>query len=263
MSVAEAPAARRAAAPARRPLKTSTNGQLVYAIGDIHGCYDLMKDLLRQIAQDAAVHGDGRQPIVTFLGDYVDRGPHSAKVLEALVWLARRGDLDIHLLKGNHEKALLDFLDAPEDGGPWIGFGGAQTLMSYGVVPPNIELGAADYRRARDELLERMPASHLRLLQNLELMVLIGDYAFVHAGVRPGVPVEEQVEDDLLWIRRGFVDAQGPFGRTIVHGHSWAAAEPQILEHRLGVDTGAYTTGVLTALRLQDGEVEVIQARNA
>jgi serine/threonine protein phosphatase 1 len=260
MSVAEAPR-RVDEAPLRLPNSRSASGQLVYAIGDIHGCYDLMKQLLRDLAVDAAARADGRQPILVFLGDYVDRGPHSAKVLEALVWLDRRPDLDIHLLKGNHEKALLDFMDAPERGGPWIGFGGAETLMSYGVAPPRLEGGAEEYRRARNELLERMPASHLRLLMRLELMAMIGDYAFVHAGVRPGVELENQLEEDLLWIRRGFVDAPGPFGKTIVHGHSWAAATPQIHEHRLGVDTGAYSTGVLTALRIEDGEVGVIQAR--
>jgi serine/threonine protein phosphatase 1 len=183
-------------------------------------------------------------------------------VLEALVWLERRGDLDVHLLKGNHEKGLLDFIDAPDRGGPWVGFGGAETLTSYGVQPPKIEGGAAEYRRARNELLERMPASHLRLLMRLELMAMIGDYAFVHAGVRPGVELEKQLEEDLLWIRRGFVDVPGPFGKVIVHGHSWSAAEPQILENRIGVDTGAYSTGVLSAMRIEDGELGVIQARN-
>jgi serine/threonine protein phosphatase 1 len=108
-----------------------------------------------------------------------------------------------------------------------------------------------------------MPASHLRLLQRLELMAMIGDYAFVHAGIRPGADLERQLEEDLLWIRRGFVDAPGPFGKVIVHGHTWTEDGPQILEHRLGVDTGAYMTGVLTALRIEDGEVEVIQARKS
>lgn len=262
MSLAVDPSARRTpgAGSKGQVTKRSAAGQLVYAIGDIHGCYELMKALLRDVAEDAALRADGRQPILVFLGDYVDRGAHSAKVMEALVWLNRRSDFDIHFLKGNHEKAMLDFLDAPERGGPWIGFGGAETLMSYGVMPPKIEGGSAEYHRARDELLERMPASHLRLLQRLELMLMIGDYCFVHAGIRPGADLERQLEEDLLWIRHAFIEATGPFEKVVVHGHTWFDAAPQILDHRLGVDTGAYLTGVLTAVRLEDGELGVIQA---
>ncbi len=242
---------------------SSTSGALVYAIGDIHGCYDLMKALLAQIAADYAAFARGRRPILIFCGDYVDRGPHSAKVLEALVWLYRRGDVELHLLMGNHEEALLAFLEAPQDAAPWLSFGGAETLTSYGVIPPSSEEGEEGLSRARDELLERMPAAHLRLLQNLELMVQVGDYAFVHAGIRPGAPLSAQTQRDLLWIRRGFVDQPGPFEKVIVHGHVWISDQPQITEHRIGLDSGAYTTGALTAVRLQDNELAVLQARAA
>jgi serine/threonine protein phosphatase 1 len=217
-----------------------------------------MKDALARVAADCEARAAGRRPILIFLGDYVDRGPHSAKVLDALAWLKRRSDLELHLLKGNHEQALLAFLDAPQRGAPWLGFGGAETLLSYGVEPPAGTDGPEAYLRARDELLERMPASHLKLLQDLELMVLVGDYAFVHAGVRPGQPLEAQAETDLLWIRRGFVDHPGPFGKVIVHGHTWLSERPQVSEHRLGLDTGAYATGVLTAARLEDGEIALL-----
>lgn len=244
-----------------RATPAQVGGELVYAVGDIHGCYELMKDVLARLAADTEVRAAGRRPIVIFLGDYVDRGPHSARVMEALVWLQRRGDLEIHFLKGNHEQALLEFLDAPERGGPWMGFGGAETLTSYGVQPPAADAAPETYRAARDELLERMPASHLRLLQQLELMVTVGDYAFVHAGVRPGTPLEEQDETDLLWIRRGFVDQPGPFGKIIVHGHTWLSEQPQLEAHRIGLDTGAYATGVLSALRIEDGAYEVLQAQ--
>ena len=244
-----------------QPTAALTAGELVYAIGDVHGCYELMKDALALLAADYAERARGRRPVLIFLGDYVDRGPHSAKAMEALVWLKRRDDLEIHFLKGNHEQALLGFIDEPERGGPWLGFGGAETLASYGVIPPKPEDGPEVYVRARDELLERMPASHLRLLQQLELMVVVGDYAFVHAGVRPGTPLDLQEENDLLWIRQGFVDQPGPFGKVIVHGHTWLSERPQLTEHRLGLDTGAYATGVLTAARLEDGEVEILQVQ--
>lgn len=241
--------------------QSCTAGALVYAIGDIHGCYDLMKALLAQIAADYAACARGRRPILIFCGDYVDRGPHSAKVLDALAWLHRRSEVDLHLLKGNHEEALLAFLDAPEEAAPWLSFGGAETLLSYGVSPPTADDDEEGRARARDELLERMPAAHLRLLQRLELMVEVGDYAFVHAGIRPGAPLSAQTERDLLWIRRGFVDQPGPFEKVIVHGHVWISDQPQITEHRIGLDSGAYTTGALTAVRLQDNELAVLQAR--
>jgi serine/threonine protein phosphatase 1 len=238
-----------------------TGGQLVYAVGDVHGCYGLFRELLAGIAGDYRQRAGGRRPIVVLLGDYVDRGPESAQVVEALVWLKRRPDIELHLLKGNHEQALLAFLDAPEGAGPWLRYGGEETLQSYGVAVPDPQRGARDLVRARDELLERMPASHLRLLQqDLELMVEVGDYAFVHAGVKPGAPLDRQAEDDLLWIRREFLDAPGPFEKIIVHGHTWLDHRPQLTETRIGLDTGAFATGVLSAVRLEDGVVEILQA---
>lgn len=247
--------------PGPQPSPARVGGELVYAVGDIHGCYDLLKDVLAKLAADTERFANGRRPILIFLGDYVDRGPQSARVMEALVWLRRRGDLEMHFLKGNHEQALLEFLDAPERGGPWIGFGGAETLTSYGVEPPSTGAPPEAFVAARDALLERMPASHLRLLQQLETMVVVGDYAFVHAGIRPGTPLSEQDETDLLWMRRGFVDQPGPFEKVIVHGHTWLSEQPQLSQHRLGLDTGAYATGVLSAVRIEDGEYEVLQAQ--
>ncbi|MGA0606451.1 metallophosphoesterase family protein [Phenylobacterium sp. VNQ135] len=244
-------------------MKPGTDGELVYAVGDVHGCYDLMKTLLAKIAADSAARARGRRPILIFLGDYVDRGPESAKVLEALIWLRRRPDLEVRLLKGNHEQAMLAFLDAPEANAAWLRWGGAETLQAYGVAPPTGEEGPLAVLRARDELLQRMPAGHLLLLQRLELMVAVGDYAFVHAGVRPGAALAQQTEQDLLWIREGFLDAVGPHEKVIVHGHTWLDERPRLGEHRLGVDTGAYRTGVLTAVRLDGVECEALQAGEA
>jgi serine/threonine protein phosphatase 1 len=235
-------------------------GQLVYAVGDIHGCYDLMTGLLAQIVTDAD-RASNRRPIVIFCGDYVDRGPDSAKVVEALVWLQKRTDLEVRLLKGNHEQALLDFLERPEKAGPWIAYGGAATLSSYGVEPPSADADEPGYIQARDQLLEKMPSSHLRLLQHLELMLSVGDYAFVHAGVRPGTALDKQTEADLLWIRADFIDREHAFEKIIVHGHTWAGDWPDIQPHRVGIDTGAYATDVLTAVRLEDGEMEILQER--
>ena len=234
---------------------------LTYAVGDIHGRYDLLKEVLAKISADAGARAQGRRPVLIFCGDYVDRGPDSAKVLEALVWLRRRSAFDLHLLKGNHDQMVLEFLDEPERVAEWLRTDGVPTLRSYGVDPPREE-GEADLVRARDALLDAMPASHLLLLRSLKLMVSVGDYAFVHAGVRPGTALQAQTEDDLLWIKDDFLEDMGPFPKVIVHGHSWTDDKPRILSHRVGIDTGAYRTGVLTAVRLEDRKVGVIQARD-
>ena len=246
-----------------RPTHASVDGALVYAVGDIHGCYAQFKTLLARITEDYGARAQGRRPVLILCGDYVDRGPDSDKVLQALVWLRRHSDLDLHLLKGNHEQAMLAFLDEPEAAGAWLGFGGMETLQAYGVKPVSPDAGPVSLRRARDDLLDRLPVSHLQLLETLELCVAVGDYAFVHAGVRPGTPLNAQVERDLLWIRGGFLDVTGPFEKVIVHGHTWRSAEPEVHDHRIGIDTGAYATGVLTALRLEDGELEIMQAAEA
>ena len=236
-------------------------GQLVYAVGDIHGCYELVCKLLGYIRVDCELRAQGRRPILIFLGDYIDRGPRSKDVVEAMVWLQRHSDWEVHMLKGNHEQCLLSFLDNPADGARWLEFGGAQTLESYGVGVPSTR-NRQDLTRTSTELLDSMPASHYSLLTNLETFLCIGDYAFVHAGVRPGADFDKQNPNDLLWIRRDFVSANDKFERIVVHGHTWSTDQPEILWNRIGVDTGAYVTGVLTGLCLEDGEIRVLQARN-
>ena len=244
----------------RRRGADPTAGELVYAIGDVHGRYDLLKPLLSQILQDWRAQDPGRRPLLIFCGDYVDRGPDSAAVVEAMVWLQQRSDIQACFLKGNHEAALMRFLDNPMDCAGWLRFGGVETLRSYGVVPPSPE-DPGSCLRARDLLLQRMPSSHLRFLERLELMLVVGDYAFVHAGIQPGADLKSQREEDLLWIRQEFLEDEGPFEKIIVHGHSWTDAQIRVLPHRIGVDTGAYATGVLSAVRLDGEDVGVIQAR--
>ena len=252
------------------PTKAAVDGELVYAVGDIHGCYDLLVSLLAAIAEDASATADGRTPILIFTGDYVDRGQASAKVVQALLWLKNHHtEFEPHFLKGNHEAMLLAYLDAPLRSRGWVRVGGAETLQSYGVIAPDPYHDddpaddGSDHLRARDALLERMPAAHLRFLQQLELSLQIGDYAFVHAGVRPRVALKKQSEDDLLWIRDEFLENKRKFEKTIVHGHSWVSDEPVILDHRIGIDTGAYDTGTLSAIRLEDRALQILQARRA
>ncbi|HEY8617692.1 metallophosphoesterase family protein [Phenylobacterium sp.] len=261
--------------PARRPHTAATTaGQLVYAVGDVHGRYDLFVELVERLAADAAANALGRQPVLVLLGDYVDRGPDSALVLEALVQLPRAADWRVVALKGNHEQALLRFVAEPQLSAQWLGFGGAATLASYGVAPPAEAEGTAGLVRARDELLAAMPAAHLHRLQTLETLAVVGDYAFVHAGVAPGVPLEDQHENDLLWIRDEFLGkgaggkggagtppAAGftPTGHVIVHGHTWTGPRVALTPQRIGLDTGAYETGVLSAVRLDGAAVAVLQ----
>ena len=251
---------RRGAVPARWAGDNPTAGELIYAVGDIHGRYDLLKDLLQLVLADWKARAPTRRPLLIFCGDYVDRGPQSAEVIEALIWLQKRGDIQACFLKGNHEQALMRFFDNPLDAAGWLRFGGVETLESYGVRAPKPD-DPTDCLRARDLLLQRMPSSHLRFVERLELMLVVGDYAFVHAGVQPGTALRGQREEDLLWIRQDFLDDDGPFEKVIVHGHSWTDDRPQLLPHRIGIDTGAYTTGVLSAVRLDGEEIDVIQAR--
>jgi serine/threonine protein phosphatase 1 len=246
-----------AASAAARP-RGKVDGQLVYAIGDIHGCYDQLRRLLADISADAESRAKGRTATLIFCGDYVDRGPASAQVLDALCWLKRHGPFHVHFLKGNHEQVMLTYLADPEAAHEWMRFGGVETLASYGVTAPSPDDGPERHVVARDDLLERMPVAHLRFLESLELMVGIGDYAFVHAGVRPEIPLADQREQDLLWIRKGFVDVETKHERIIVHGHTWADSQPILQPHRIGIDTGVYETGVLTAVRIEDDVVEII-----
>ncbi|KKC27766.1 metallophosphoesterase [Sphingomonas sp. SRS2] len=253
MSGALAFAEPRSASPAPH-----VDGQLAYAIGDVHGCYGLFRDLLAKIARDAAMTANGRRPIIIQLGDLIDRGPHSAQVVEAATWLQRRGDIEFQQLMGNHERAMLDFLEQP-DGEGWLMFGGGATMRSYGVEPPALDAPATTFIAARDAMLQRMPASHLRSIEHARSMVTLGDYAFVHAGIKPGVALAEQEEDALLWIGEEFTESRAPFEKIVVHGHT-IENEARIRPNRIGIDTGAYMSGILTALRIEDGDMRLIQA---
>jgi serine/threonine protein phosphatase 1 len=238
----------------------STGGRLVYAIGDVHGRLDVLAPLVRDIAEDAARSASAERPMLVFLGDYVDRGPESKGVVDLVLDLAGTRAFEVRTLKGNHEEALLQFLDEPTFGQTWVEHGGASTLVSYGVQPPAQRTDRELWDRARRAFDAALPAPHRRFYEGLELMVTVGDYAFVHAGVRPGVPLDGQAERDLLWIRQEFLEEKSPFEKVIVHGHT-PLEEPQLTPVRLGVDTGAYATGVLTAVRLEREDQRVMQAR--
>ncbi|MFN3521263.1 MAG: metallophosphoesterase family protein [Phenylobacterium sp.] len=244
----------------RKPMAPpSTAGRLVYAVGDVHGRFDLLQPLLRDIAADALKSAPPERPMLVFLGDYVDRGPDSARVIDLVLEMEASGAFETRTLKGNHEEALLEFLADPGFGPVWFEHGGGATLAAYGVSPPATRTDTAAWSATRDAFAAVLPPRHLRFCQTLELMVTVGDYAFVHAGVRPGVPLERQSEKDLLWIRGEFLEARPNFDKVIVHGHT-PMQSPQLLPHRLGLDTGAYATGVLTAVRIDDEGPRILQS---
>ena len=231
----------------------STDGRLIYAIGDVHGRLDLLRLLVGRIADDlVAAAPDVRAPVLVFLGDYVDRGEQSRGVIDMVIALSERSGFDVRCLKGNHEETLLNFLDDPSTGPAWGLFGGRATLKSYGVNPP-LGVNLVEWEAARDALAAAMPASHLDFYRSLPTRIAIGDYLFVHAGVRHGVDLEAQSERDLLWIRDAFLQETRPFEKFVVHGHS-PTNQPYFGPHRICVDTGAYATGVLTAARLIDAD---------
>jgi serine/threonine protein phosphatase 1 len=231
-------------------------GQVLYAVGDIHGRLDLLHRLLEQIEADASARAEARVCSLVFLGDYVDRGPDSRGVVAEL--LARRPQtFDTHFLKGNHEALLLDFLEDARHLDQWLVNGGEATMRSYGVDTDGLERGRARPEMWRRAFAELLPPAHLHFFRNLKLSVSFGDYLLVHAGVRPGVPLAKQSEADLIWIRNPFLDHAGSYGKIVVHGHT-PAELPVVRPNRIGIDTGAVFTDRLTALRLQDGSLDFL-----
>lgn len=242
----------------RRP--AIPEGIRVYAIGDVHGRLDLLREVEALIAEDCASAGR-RRIVQVMLGDYVDRGPQSRGVIDHL--LARDHGRELVALRGNHESYMLDRPDMPANFAHWCRYGGRETLLSYGL-----DLSAID-----DETLETdrvslsrralsvLPPDHTAFLAGLGLHWSCGDYLFVHAGIRPGVPLEQQSERDLTWIRHDFLDSPVDFGCVVVHGHTPAEA-PEIRDNRIGIDTRAYASGRLTCLVLE-GETQRFLASGA
>lgn len=229
-----------------KSLPSVPDGTRLYAIGDIHGRCDLLDRLLAEIKSQAA--GPVRKNILVFLGDYVDRGSASREVVDRVVNLVWPG-WDIVALRGNHDQMVLEFLGNPAFYRAWSDCGGTETLISYGIRPPGFDR-PDDYVRARDEFLEKLPPSHLAFLRALPYSHIVGDYIFVHAGVRPDFPLDRQKPEDLMWIRDEFLESHRLLGKVVVHGHTPSEA-PVVRPNRIGVDTGAYATDCLTALVLE------------
>ncbi len=232
---------------ALRPVASIPDGMRVYAIGDIHGRIDLLDALLATIEDD-----DRQRPAadvkLIFLGDLVDRGPDSAAVVARVRTLCGPGQPGV-LLKGNHEEIFVRSARGdPRSARAFMMNGGPETLASYGIS--EAESGSGSFEDLAALIRARVPAADLAFLDSGESMIRIGDYAFVHAGVRPGVALEAQDERDVRWMRSTFIDSTANHGAVIVHGHT-VSAEPEERPNRIGIDTGAYASGVLTALGLE------------
>lgn len=229
------------------------DGLTLYAIGDVHGRADLLSVLFDRIDVERA-GGAAQNMIHVFLGDYVDRGPYSREVLDLLI--ERGSRFPSVFLKGNHESYLLEFLENPEIFADWRLYGGLDTALSYGLAPSLVP-----DKKERDLLAKSLnralPEGHHQFLRDLQLSFTCGDFFFVHAGVRPGIPLDKQHEKDLLWIREDFLLCEGPYEKLIVHGHT-PVMVPDIRSNRINIDTGAYATGRLTCLVLERGEMRFI-----
>ena len=247
---------RKSALPPARALPALPAGERVYAIGDVHGHAELLDDLLRQIVAD----DDKRLPAnttVIFLGDLVDRGPDSAGVIERAMAFAQANG-NVRFLKGNHEEVYLRSASGDERATRhFIRMGGRETILSYPITVDQYDHMTVE--ELAQHLLTIIPRSHVDFVSDFEDRIIIGDYAFVHAGVRPGVAIADQRKEDLRWIREGFVNDNTPHDKMIVHGHT-IFDDVDIQHNRIGVDTGAYRTGKLSALGLEGTERWVLQA---
>jgi serine/threonine protein phosphatase 1 len=225
-----------------------TDKDRIYVIGDIHGRSDLLADMVLKIESDLRTSpvADG---LTITLGDCVDRGPDSRGVLDRLA--KNPFPTEYIALKGNHEVLLEAFLRDPGVGSQWRQLGGLETLHSYGVPVAAVMIGKG-FEEASQALRQAIPEEHFRFLGSLKLSVSLGDYFLCHAGVRPGVALENQSADDLLWIRDEFLNSKMNFGKVVVHGHTPTEA-PEVLPNRINIDTGAFATGRLTCLVLERG----------
>ena len=227
------------------PLSAETGKWTIYAVGDIHGRADLLRLLRDAIASDVA----GAEPVMcltVLIGDYVDRGPSSADVLEILA--QEPFPTRLIALRGNHEQMLLDGMQSADAFRTWARNGGVATLRSYGVRAPGM-LTDQVCHNLQLEMRATIPATHRAFLESLPLSVSLGPYFFCHAGVRPGVPLHEQQAHDLLWIREEFLDCRSEFGKIVVHGHTPVPAV-DVQTNRINVDTGAFRTGRLSGVKL-------------
>lgn len=244
--------------PRSAPASRVPEGHVAWAIGDIHGRSDLLMPLLETIRIDAA-RARPLETVLIFLGDYVDRGPNSAAVLDILSHISEEQGFVTHILRGNHEDRMAAFLTDPAEGAAWCHHGGRETLASYGIVPPHHDAEPEAWDACSTDLNFALPEAHRRVLASDRTHFVLGDYVFVHAGVRPGIQLSEQSPQDLMWIREPFLSHEDPCEKVVVHGHT---PTEQVLSdaRRIGLDTGAYASSILSSARLEGDGRTLVQA---
>jgi serine/threonine protein phosphatase 1 len=226
----------------------------LYVIGDIHGRLDLLDRMIAAIERDVKEHGPNCLTVT--VGDYIDRGPKSPGVLERLS--DNPFPCDYIALKGNHEAMLEAFLADPKTGSHWQHLGGMETLHSFGIRFSSL-LGGRSFEKAAEDLRAALSSKQTEFLSSLKMSLTSERYFICHAGVRPGVPLDQQEPDDLLWIRDEFLDSTEDFGKVVVHGHT-PTVEPQVRPNRINIDTGAFATGRLTCVVLEGAQHRFIMA---
>jgi serine/threonine protein phosphatase 1 len=246
-------------APRRDDSRAGARGWRAYAVGDVHGRLDLLDELLEKIEDDIASR-PARKVLLVFVGDLIDRGPNSAQVVERLRTYEHPGVRTVFLL-GNHEEVLLRIVGG-EAGliTKWRWFGGGECLQSYGVESEKL-VGLSD-DDALGVIRAAIPAEHIEFLEGFDDSCRFGDYLFVHAGIRPGVAIDQQRQSDLRWIREQFLFDDTDHGFIVVHGHT-IRPEVDVQPNRIGIDTGAYRSGVLTALAIEGSESWLLDTRAA
>ena len=229
---------------------TIPDGQRIYAIGDVHGRNDKLHALLKKIDKDDFDRGAADTKVI-FLGDLVDRGPESKQVLDTTLALSKSND-NIRFLMGNHEEVMLSAATGDEKSVRFFyKIGGKETILSYDIS--KTEFQSLSMEQLAERLPSLIPQEHITFMQSFEDMIIIGDYAFVHAGIRPEIALDEQKPKDLRWIRERFIHHDGDHEKIIVYGHTISKTEVED-RSRIGIDTGAYESGVLTALCLEGNE---------
>lgn len=240
--------------PAPRPAIPA--GERVYAIGDIHGRADLFAALIAAVEADDARHqaASPAQTTIILLGDLIDRGPDSAGVVRmARQWQERRR---VRILAGNHEEMLLQSLTSIDVLRVFLRAGGRETAISYGIDPKAYT--QASFEEVQAMLCAAFPPEDEAFMASFEEQIRIGDYSFVHAGIKPGVPLAEQQRGDLRWIREPFLSSSTDHGAVVVHGHT-IFEDVSLRPNRIGIDTGAYDSGKLTAIGLEGTDRWLIQ----
>lgn len=226
----------------------------VYCIGDIHGCNSLLQELLLEIQRELK-NFKGRV-IMVYLGDFIDRGPHSKEVIDTLL-NNQPHDIETVYLRGNHEQVLLDCLNNPALISTWLNYGGLAALASYKVSVAKIPTKLQDLVQIQQQLKEKLPPSHYHFFINTRLSYTLGSYFFVHAGIYPGRSLARQQPQDLLWIRDEFIQSTKYHEKIIVHGHT-ISPQPVLLNNRIGIDTGAFCSGKLTCLVLESDQQRIL-----